>query len=261
MAERMGYDLEDYASVGFDLILGADVIRLPDVQFVGDMLALTNRIAEINAVRGVPVSIQYAVDTHDTGHPGIDTNPVRFGARGMLLRFFLARFGNCGGGRRPKYEVIGNQDLSHGLYEANNRPVSLDWADDLAFFRTYQTIENVYRRFRTALERSYLREFHVADHHAYWFLDRADGFRMRLVCLCNPDMGEDGETVEKLRIFPFEQYGFDCAHVDQVMLDSGALDYVPLEPDGHFLVDRLLPGEVRLFWIHEDGSDLPEGGG
>lgn len=251
MAERMGYDLEDYRGVGFDLILGAEVIRNPDCEFISDMIRFTHEIAVLNEGVDIPASIQYAVDTHDTGHPEIDTNPAQYGVKGMLLRFFLARFGSCGKGRRPKYEVIGNADMTVGLYEANNKPQSLTWRDNQEFLSLYHSLEDVYLRFRSALDNSAIRIWQVEERYAVWYLDRQDGVRMRLMCLCYPDLVEETETIEGLRIFPFTDYWFDRAKVERVDLGSRTQEQVAIDPDGHISIPPLEPGDVHLYCISE----------
>ena len=49
----------------------------------------------------------------------------------------MARFLNVGKNRRPKYEVIGNQDLSTGIHRVNNVPESLAWKSDKYVFYNY----------------------------------------------------------------------------------------------------------------------------
>ena len=258
MAERMGYDIESYAGVGFDLILGADVIRKPDMMFLDDMLRFNRELVALNAGRRVPVSIQFAIDSHDTGHPQIDMDPSREGLRGMLWRLFLARFGSCGAGRRPKYEVIGNQDLTSGLYEANNRPVSLEWRDDRECVAAYHAFEDLYRRLRPSLDVSCIREYRVTPPFAFWCLDRMDGFRLRFVCVAYPDGDEAEGPLDCVHIYPFDQYWFDVARVDEICLPEGKMRFVPIEVDGTIAVEKLVPGDVRLFMIRESGTKIPE---
>ena len=261
MAERMGYDFVDYESVGFDLVLGADVIRLPDGKFVSDMLQFQEEISGFNAHSAHKAAIQYAVDSHDTGHPGINTNPVQFGKNGMLMRFFFARFGSCGNGRRAKYEVIGNQDMSVGLYKANNEPVSLEWKDNKSFFKLYHNLEDMYDRLRLAIRGSYIREKFVGEKFCIWYLDRGDGQKGRLVCIVNPDMDKKtrGKS-EDLKIFPFYEYGFDRAQVHRVDFAKNTFVPVALDGEGKFAAGVLKPGDVQLYLITEEGQPLPERG-
>lgn len=257
MAERMAYDIKDYASVGFDLILGADVLRIPDNGFIRDMIRFQQEINELNGARQHPVSIQFAVDSHDTGHPEIDTNPAKYGWRGVMMRHFFTRFGSAGNGRRPKYEVIGNQDLTVGLYKANNEPVSLEWQSDSRMFQCYHTIEDLYNKFKVSIAHSYIREFEVTDDYAVWYIDRDDGFRQRLAAVCRPDL-QSSKPLPEFNLYPFGQYWFDAARIDAIDLISGEASFVPINPDGTITVENLQPGEVRLFWIREDGTRLPE---
>ncbi len=231
--------------------MGADVIRSIDMEFLQDLLEFQTKIADYNSKHKTHVSIQYAVDSHDTGHPGINTNPVQYGVAGMMLRFFLARFGNCGLGRRPKYEVIGNQDMTAGPYEANNQPVSLEWKSDEECFSMYHTIEDIYASLAEGLAASAIREYHLEENYAIWYIDREDGVRSRLACICYPQTDEDDALLSRLNIFPFNNYSFNCARIEEIKLDSNTREYIPIEPDGTFVVDKLVPGEVRLFCIQE----------
>jgi len=261
MAERMGYEFADYESVGFDLVLGADVIRVPDERFVADMLNFQDQITTFNRNSVHKAAIQYAVDSHDTGHPGINTNPVQFGRSGMLMRFFFARFGSCGCGRRSKYEVIGNQDMSLGLYQANNEPVSLNWADNQPFFRLYHNLEDMYDRLRPAIRASCIREKWIGKKFCIWYLDRWDGERSRLVCIVNPDMDKKTRAKsEELKIFPFYEYGFERAQVYRVDFAENSFVPVELNEEGEFSAGVLKPGDVQLYLIMEEGQPLPERG-
>jgi len=257
MAERMGYDIANYGKIGFDLILGADVIRFPDMQFVADALRFNKEIGDINRAFEHRSSIQYAVDSHDTGHPGIDTNPTKYGKKGLLLRFFLSRFSSCGIGRRAKYEVIGNQDMTSGLYIANNEAVSLQWANNKEFFKIYHNFEDVYNLFRKTLENSIIAEIVLEEDYAVWYIDRQDGFLTRLACVVYPSLKKT-KVFSNLKIFPFNQYGFREAQVEAVNLETGVFSDCSLDPEGFIHLNDLAPGDVQLFFIHEKGSILPE---
>ncbi|MCK4907005.1 MAG: hypothetical protein KAS64_05615 [Spirochaetes bacterium] len=256
LAERMGYDFKDYGSVGFDLILGGDMVRDIDVNFIKSSIDINRQLSDYNSSFSKRISIQFAVDSHDTGHPEINSNPARFGWKGMFVRYFLSRFTNCGKGRRPKYEVIGNQDLTSGLYEANNKPVSLKWENNKEFFTYYNSIEDVYDKFKTALSNSYIKEAEYQEDYAVWFIDREDGFKMRLMCVCYPEITKKKKSINDLEIFPFKEYGFDEAVVDEIDCKTGAENHVELDAEGKIHLDKLSPGDVRLFFIREKGTDI-----
>ncbi len=227
MAERMGVDLDDYASIGFNLLLGTDILSSMNAGYVDFLLRLEREIhsddpAVPRPITGTAIpaghaeaahdgsprhvhashapatdsrdgganirtrtcSVLAVVDTHDSGHPLFWTVPLAdaVGPEGMSLRHFLARFLTCGARRRPKYECMGNQDLSTGLYLANNHPVSLRWRDDGVYNARYHALEDAYERFRPFLRTARLGPAHVDSEEGWaaWFLD---GEHERLLCI------------------------------------------------------------------------------
>jgi hypothetical protein len=104
------------------------------------------------------------------------------GSRGALARQFIARFLGCGPARRPKYEVMGLQDMSHGLYEANVSEVNLTWVGDEAHCRAYHWLEDVYRLYREFLACGALVHRAVADSHAWWAIEHAATWLVGVVC-------------------------------------------------------------------------------
>jgi hypothetical protein len=256
MAERMGYDLEPYAEVGFDLILGADILRPIDPDFLTDMLKFQSEIEDLNAKRQVPVSIQYAIDTHDTGHPQIDSVPAKLGRKSVLLRILLAGLGCAGLGRRPMYEVMGNQDMTVGLYQANNRPVSLEWRNDLEFYQSQLRVRAFLDTFRPLLSASSIRETQIGLAWVLWCIDRLDGIRQRLVCICRPESGTLDKDARDIQVYPFNQYWFDEARVEEYDIATGTSSFVPIEVDGTIALGRMSRGSFRVFLIRENGQDM-----
>ncbi len=254
MAERMGYDLPGYASAGFDLILGADVLRQIDIEFLDDMLRFQKEIAEANRQRRTPASIQYAIDTHDTGHPQINALPADSGRQALLLRILLAGLGSAGKGRRPMYEVMGNQDMTTGLYEANNQPVSLEWRNDREFFEQQEKLRRFLSGLRPVLAVSEIRQVQIEAGWAFWCIDRMDGVRLRLCCLCRPETGSLDADARDIRLYPFTQYWFDEARIEEYNIQTGALSFVPIEVDGTIVAGRMAEGAVRIFVITENSQ-------
>lgn len=157
MAERMGNDLKDYKRIGFDLILGDDILYRLDEDFINKVMK-TNRIIEkINKNKKNYSSIIFAVDTHDTGHKEFNCLPMKlYGVNGVGLRLFTSRFLQDKNVKRPKYEVIGNQDGSTGLYEANNKEISINWQNNLDMLNIYHNIEDLYEEFKDIIRQGSL---------------------------------------------------------------------------------------------------------
>lgn len=259
MAERMGYDLDRYAHVGCDLILGADILRAIDLEFLLDLIRFQGEIATLNQQGRTPVSIQYAIDTHDTGHPQIQAIPAKAGREAVLLRMLLARLSSAGKGRRPMYEVMGNQDMTFGLYEANNRPISLEWRNDGEFFHSQEAVRRFLKAVEPILAVSCIRETQLGPAWLMWCIDRLDGVRQRLVCLCRPETGTRDEEAANIRLYPFNQYWFDEARIDELDVMSGTGSFVPIEVDGTIMVKSLAKGQLRIYQIRENGQAGPGG--
>lgn len=184
-AERMGQDIDVYRTAGFDLVLGQDVLSTMNADYL--LYCLKEQETLIGKSREekwtVPASVMFSVDTHDSGHPLFWTKPLSDveGAKGMALRHFLSRFLYAGTQRRPKYECMGNQDLSSGLYQANNKPVSLHWADDRDYCTGYHTRENIYRTVKDDLISGHMGTVHVYGRILLWFIDHPQK-QQRIFC-------------------------------------------------------------------------------
>lgn len=191
-AERMGNELDDYAAVGFDLILGSDMFDRLDRAHLERCFAIHERLLARAAAGRTPASIVFCTDTHDTGNPFIHGQPLITleGPDGMLARQFVSRFLGCGGARRPKYEVMGAQDLSNGLYQANVSNVNLEWVGDAAFCRRYHWLEDVYDGFREFLSQARLSHRHVDDHLAWWVLENGGEKLVAVLSLFRGDAAE-----------------------------------------------------------------------
>ncbi|MDQ5852579.1 MAG: hypothetical protein M3380_11030, partial [Chloroflexota bacterium] len=66
-AEHMGTEVEAYASLGFDLMLGSDMLRRIDRALIEDSFALVDRLVGLNSERATRFTVPFCTDTHDTG--------------------------------------------------------------------------------------------------------------------------------------------------------------------------------------------------
>jgi len=260
MAERMGADVGPYGKIGFDLLLGTDMLTSMNAAYVNFLLTLQRELDEGDG----RCSVLAALDSHDSGHPLFWTVPMPkvVGADGMALRHFIARFSTCGPHRRPKYEVMGNQDMSTGLYEANNHPVSLDWVGDRGFNERYHALEDVYDRLKPELDISHVGPSHTdPDGWVCWFLDREDSDE-RLLCVaaCEPAPRSVRDWVEEPPLLePILRCNIDVtyektmgrARAFEIPLEGG--DEIPVALDGLVLtLKQLQPRQCRLFRVVAD---------
>lgn len=254
MAERMGVDVVEYGAIGFNLLLGSDVLTSMHGDYVDFLLKLQQKLDD-PATEHAHCSTLAALDTHDSGHPLFWTVPLSqvVGADGIALRHFLARFATCGPRRRPKYEVMGNQDLSWGLYEANNKPLSLRWTDDVDFNARYHALEDVYEGLRETLAASRMGPHYVdPSGWAAWFLERA-GSSERLLCViaCEPAIEKVGLWIEEPpEMAPVGPVRIDVngAPVKELALDGSAPQPVTLD-GGVLAIESLQPRACRLFVV------------
>lgn len=161
LADHIGKDIDLYSKAGFNLIMSPYALRKNNKnnldELFGELKEKKNCIKKCNMV--------WTIDTHDMGHPlfyGRDL-PLREGKLGVAVRFFISRFANIGKNRLPKYEVIGNQDLSLGIYRANNRPESIFWGNDKEMFRLYHNIEDLYIILKDELRQSEIIKYTIGN--------------------------------------------------------------------------------------------------
>lgn len=172
LAERMGNELDDYASLGFDLLLGNDMMCRIDAYELGKSFAIHDRLLERHA-QGLPVaSICFALDTHDTGNGFLwgDSLIRLMGPQRMRLRHFVARALNVGVAARPMYEVMGLADGSHGLYPANIGEINLEWVGDSARLAAYHRIEDIFTELAPQLHAGQIVARHVQADAAWWII-------------------------------------------------------------------------------------------
>jgi len=174
MGEYTGFYSDSYRKLGFDLLMGDEFLRAMDSGYLQETLAPENHSHLI-----------FPIDTHNSGHPHYWSMALSevAGPEGMALRHFLSRFTRPGKYRRPKYEVIGSQDLSSGLFKATTECISIKWAGNKVYNRSYHSLENIYEIFRSLIYNSHTGPVHIYPEWGYWFLDREDGERERLLCV------------------------------------------------------------------------------
>ncbi len=216
LAERMGNETEDYSSIGYDLILGSDMMENVGQGHLDKSFRLQGQLEDLNRRRKSPFAVAYAVDTHDTGNPFFwgQSLTEKLGAEGMKTRVFLSRFLGWGNGRRPKYEVMGLSDLSNGLFPANVSEKNLVWVGDTAFNDWYHRLEDLYAELKPALEKGVLVEAFAGRNYSWWMVN--GGTQLLIFALWYEDSWAFSETgvehsdakeryVAKPGEFPFAQ--------------------------------------------------------
>lgn len=186
IAETFNNDTGLYSSKGFDLLLGANSLMDITSHHLNYIFETNKKIKDYNnnpeAKKG---SVLFTIDIHDSAHPLIwqKTPAERKGINGMKLRFFVSRFLlGIGKYKRPKYECIGNQDMTSGLYKANNVGKSIKWENNNEFNDIYHNIENLYIEFQNITTEGNIEEYLINDSWAYWFIDNYNKTQ-RLLCI------------------------------------------------------------------------------
>ncbi|MBN2053905.1 hypothetical protein JW905_03220 [bacterium] len=184
MAERMGHDAARYREIGVNLLLGTEILGNFNRRTMNHVFDVGDAVAAANRGSAQACSVSLAVDTHDSGHPLFWGRPISeiIGPEGMAHRHFISRFSSAGAGVRPKYECLGNQDLSHGLYEANNRTVNLEWRGDSAYNRRYHLLEDLYERYRDIILEGRVGHRDVRNRYAWWCVN-APHLGRSLICV------------------------------------------------------------------------------
>ncbi len=175
MFERMGKDIGNYYKIEADLILGDDIWHDLTPEYVKDTVLLSKRISKFNKRRKRKISILYAVDTHDTENPVINRNSLKNeGVEGLMIRYFISRFGNAGLGKRPKYECIGTQEGTIGLFEANIKNIPLKWKNNKHINEMYHNLEDLYQKLKDFLENGEIDFVRKRNKIVYWCIKHTD---------------------------------------------------------------------------------------
>ena len=171
LAERMGYEYEEYNNSEFDLLLGNEAMESITSDFIERQFAINENLAMYNAEKP-KTSCVFATDTHDTGSPHLWGQPLlhKAGIDGMRVRHFVSRFMPTGASYRPKYEVMGVQDLSYGLFESNITDKNLNWVGNVHFNKVYHYIEDVFESVKAVMQKGSLVEKHVDWNYCWWII-------------------------------------------------------------------------------------------
>ena len=266
MAERMGMDVTDYGSIGFDVMLGCDILGPIHPEAISGTLAFTHEAAEFAQQYPRIATVPWSVDTHDSGNPLFWTKPISevIGSSGMLLRQFVSRFATPGPVRRPKYECMGNLDMSHGLFKANNEDVSIEWVGDRNHTRIYHAIEDVYNRFNKMIREGWASWWTPEDQYCAWCIDThqgPDGWRGRLICVVAlerkyKNLKEAAADQEPLPVVPSieldvnKDWDRPVKEVYEVLLDGSNFERpMPLVHGHRIRTGGLAPRSFRMYLV------------
>lgn len=172
-ADHMGIDDNLYKEAGFNLITGGEVGLALTKKNAAEIM---NAMSEREKGHGLDCSMTCAIDTHDLAHSLFFGKELahREGKIGTISRFLMSRFANVGRYRRPKYEVIGNQDLSVGIHRANNRPESIFWKNDREVNIFYHFIEDLYEKYKDQLKHFSFKNYEILDNHLVWTIENKE---------------------------------------------------------------------------------------
>lgn len=175
IAERMGYEFEKYKEVGYDLILGNEMMENITDGFMEREFQLNGILRRYNKDEK-EISVTFATDTHDTGDSHLWGRPLIeiAGIDGMRVRQFVSRFMPTNGMQRPKYEVMGAQDLSYGLFTSNISKQNISWVGEKYFNKVYNYIEDIYDRLKNSLVNGKLIRYNVDCNYCWWMIDAGD---------------------------------------------------------------------------------------
>jgi len=259
-AERMGLDIEDYGRIGFNLILGINIVITTDKEMLALDFETTNKLQEINSKRDEKISIQYAIDTHDSGNPLYWAKPISevLGAKGFAMRMFIARFSSCGLGKRPIYECMGNQDLSHGLFIANNIPRSLHWKSDANFNNFYHNLNDIYQDFSKIIDNGAIKVKDTTKNYGYWFIE-SKNTKESLLCVSYLEEKITCSQNEKYGKTPYKAVNnvkiasdlLKNANIEEIDLNTKQKSKIELGSSNELVIKELKPYEFRLFYINK----------
>lgn len=260
IAERMGNDIELYSSVGIDLLIGSDAFMDITKEHIEQIFEVGVKLDTLNQNEKQKGSILFAIDTHDTAQPLLmkKTPAERKGCAGMKLRFFLARFLNTSKDSRPKYECIGNQDMTSGLYSANNQAESLKWSDDKDFNNIYHNIEDLYLEYKEFIDTGKVQTYKIADEYFYWFIDNKKN-SSRILCIVPLEQNEETKKKEEKNseiksINIFENFEILKNYkIEKISLDTKKKQnfYDEINNEHKINLDKIFYQDIIIFHIYK----------
>lgn len=197
LAERMGFEIDEYYSVGFDAMLGGDMFDSVNKKVIERSFDIYEKLAKINNSNNQKFTVAFCIDTHDTGDPNLLGEDLvkKLSPNSLKLRHYVSRFMGAGNGRRAKYEVMGYQDRSHGLAVSNVNNKNLKWKNDKKYNLFYNYIEDTYEKLRITLNSGEIVKKAIFDNYSWWIIKQEEEL---LVCsiIHEESSGEVPEMVE-----------------------------------------------------------------
>lgn len=169
-ADYTSDDAENYEKAGFNLTVGTEARNNLNKEIIEDTII---RCKNNMGKKTTTCKVLFTIDTHDVAHHSFLAKELaeREGVKGFITRIFMSRFLNVGENRRPKYEVIGNQDMSTGIHRANNVPESLIWESNKHVFQVYHKLEDLYEKLKDELSKCIITDYEINDFYAMWTLE------------------------------------------------------------------------------------------
>ena len=240
LAERMGLEIEEYASIGYDLMLGTDMMEYIDRKMMEKSFEICERLKRVNQNRALNFSMVFCIDTHDTGNWGLMGEPLikLMGQQRIRQRHFVSRFISCGSARRPKYEVMGLSDMSYGLYNSNVKDINLEWQSDMQFNKKYNILENIYEKVKTIVDTGEISSKYIDDKLCWWIIKSGNELLIPMVSL---------ENKSSEGIYNFEVTVADKkCKIREYLFENGAEAEFELE-NGKLHIGELKYLEFKLF--------------
>ncbi|MCX8131038.1 MAG: hypothetical protein N3I35_13195 [Clostridia bacterium] len=175
LADHFENDIDSYRKAGFTLTIGREVKELMTPENVHKMFKFNRMLEKQNSYWGEGGTVTYPIDTHDIANPLFLGKELcdREGAAGMQLRHFFSRFASVGAANRPKYEVVGNHDMSSGIYRTVNNPEGMEWGNHRGVFDSHHFVEDVYYSLKQRLRTALVNKFGISTGFCWWRIDNS----------------------------------------------------------------------------------------
>jgi len=245
IAERMGNEIDQYHSIGFDLMLGDDMCWKIDENLIKKSFWINEKLASINKDE-LKFSVIFAIDTHDTGNPFLSGEPLlkKVGEKITFLRLFISRYISCGLSRRPKYEVMGLSDMSYGLFESNIHDKNLTWVSNKKFNQMYNYIEDIYLSHKNILANGQIIENHINNRYCFWVIKNGKNILIPLISLEH----ENTTDIKNIQIDISKYINKNCSITSYDLYNQKCFK---IERTNTILIEDLKYTEAKLFMICE----------